>query len=45
MARIGQAGVDLAGFGLHEPMLDEVFLQLTGHRTRRDDARMKEPAA
>jgi len=33
MARVGQAGVDLAGFGLHEPTLDEVFLQLTGHRT------------
>jgi oleandomycin transport system ATP-binding protein len=33
MARVGQAGVDLTGFGLHEPTLDEVFLQLTGHRT------------
>jgi daunorubicin resistance ABC transporter ATP-binding subunit len=33
MARVSQAGVDLAGFGLHEPTLDEVFLQLTGHRT------------
>ncbi|WP_030161338.1 daunorubicin resistance protein DrrA family ABC transporter ATP-binding protein [Glycomyces sp. NRRL B-16210] len=36
MARIGQAGVDLAGFGLHEPTLDEVFLSLTGHRTETD---------
>ena len=44
MARVGQAGVDLAGFGLHEPTLDEVFLQLTGHRTT-SDARAKEPAA
>jgi daunorubicin resistance ABC transporter ATP-binding subunit len=42
MARIGQAGVDLAGFGLHEPTLDEVFLQLTGHRTNTTE---KEPAA
>jgi ABC-type multidrug transport system ATPase subunit len=45
MARIGQAGVDLAAFGLHDPTLDEVFLQLTGHRTTHDDARTKEPAA
>ncbi|MEV3937028.1 ATP-binding cassette domain-containing protein [Glycomyces sp. NPDC049804] len=42
MARVGQAGVDLAGFGLHEPTLDEVFLQLTGHRTNTTE---KEPAA
>ncbi len=32
MARVGQAGIDLASFGLHEPTLDEVFLSLTGHR-------------
>jgi oleandomycin transport system ATP-binding protein len=43
MARVGQAGVDLTGFGLHEPTLDEVFLQLTGHRARTEPA--KEPAA
>jgi daunorubicin resistance ABC transporter ATP-binding subunit len=42
MARVGQAGVDLTGFGLHEPTLDEVFLQLTGHRTNTTE---KEPAA
>jgi oleandomycin transport system ATP-binding protein len=36
--------VDLAGFGLHEPTLDEVFLQLTGHRTRTDET-TKEPVA
>jgi daunorubicin resistance ABC transporter ATP-binding subunit len=39
MARVSQAGVDLTAFGLHEPTLDEVFLQLTGHR-----ARTQEPA-
>ncbi|MQM26438.1 ATP-binding cassette domain-containing protein [Glycomyces albidus] len=33
MARVVQAGTDLAAFGLHEPTLDEVFLTLTGHRT------------
>ncbi|GAA2138032.1 ATP-binding cassette domain-containing protein [Glycomyces algeriensis] len=44
MARVSQAGVDLAGFGLHEPTLDEVFLQLTGHRTRTDET-TKEPVA
>ncbi|MEU5152782.1 ATP-binding cassette domain-containing protein [Glycomyces sp. NPDC021274] len=44
MARVSQAGVDLAGFGLHEPTLDEVFLQLTGHRTRTDET-AKEPVA
>ncbi|HEX2145238.1 MAG TPA: ATP-binding cassette domain-containing protein [Glycomyces sp.] len=33
MARVNQAGIDLHGFGLHEPTLDEVFLSLTGHRT------------
>ncbi|MCC3764254.1 ATP-binding cassette domain-containing protein [Glycomyces sp. TRM65418] len=46
MARVGQAGIDLAGFGLDEPTLDEVFLTLTGHRAEaRDDERTKEPAA
>ncbi|MFC3494311.1 ATP-binding cassette domain-containing protein [Glycomyces rhizosphaerae] len=44
MARVGRAGIDLTAFGLHEPTLDEVFLQLTGHRTRNDEP-VKEMAA
>ncbi|WP_199033792.1 ATP-binding cassette domain-containing protein [Glycomyces salinus] len=34
MSRVSQAGIDLVSFGLEEPTLDEVFLTLTGHRTR-----------
>ncbi|GAB4002211.1 daunorubicin resistance protein DrrA family ABC transporter ATP-binding protein [Glycomyces albus] len=34
MSRVSQAGIDLVSFGLDEPTLDEVFLTLTGHRTR-----------
>jgi daunorubicin resistance ABC transporter ATP-binding subunit len=37
MARVAQAGIDLAAFGLDEPTLDEVFLTLTGHRTGADE--------
>ncbi|MEU5873256.1 ATP-binding cassette domain-containing protein [Glycomyces sp. NPDC047369] len=37
MARVVQAGTDLAAFGLHEPTLDEVFLTLTGHRTEQKE--------
>ncbi|MEU6859522.1 ATP-binding cassette domain-containing protein [Glycomyces sp. NPDC046736] len=42
MARVGQAGIDLTGFGLHEPTLDEVFLTLTGHTA---ETKQKELAA
>ncbi|GAA2261193.1 daunorubicin resistance protein DrrA family ABC transporter ATP-binding protein [Glycomyces scopariae] len=46
MARVVQAGTDLAAFGLHEPTLDEVFLTLTGHRTETEhDERKAEAAA
>ncbi|THV30605.1 ATP-binding cassette domain-containing protein [Glycomyces paridis] len=45
MVRVNQAGVDLAGFGLHEPTLDEVFLQLTGHRAHTEAEPEKEMAA
>jgi len=41
MARVVQAGVDLAAFALEEPTLDEVFLTLTGHRTGADDTTAK----
>ncbi|GAA1664383.1 daunorubicin resistance protein DrrA family ABC transporter ATP-binding protein [Glycomyces endophyticus] len=45
MARVVQAGADLASFGLHEPTLDEVFLTLTGHRTRSGAEQKEEVAA
>ena len=43
MARVGQAGIDLASFGVHEPTLDEVFLSLTGHRAETTET-ANEPA-
>ena len=41
MTRVTQAGIDLASFGLDEPTLDEVFLNLTGHRAESTSTAME----
>ncbi|WP_100444989.1 ATP-binding cassette domain-containing protein [Glycomyces xiaoerkulensis] len=45
MARVTQAGIDLASFGVDEPTLDEVFLNLTGHRAEAAGETEREAAA
>ena len=46
LAKLGHAGVRVAGFSLGQPSLDEVFLALTGHiaEDQTADAKTEEPA-
>jgi ABC-2 type transport system ATP-binding protein len=44
LRRIDGAGIALAGVALNEPSLDDVFLQLTGHRAEELDAAPEAPS-
>ncbi|MGH2958313.1 MAG: ATP-binding cassette domain-containing protein [Solirubrobacterales bacterium] len=45
MAAISAAGIDVSGFSLGQPSLDEVFLALTGHSAGGDESYAEDGAA